>query len=80
MKRGMQCIQDNTYNCSTELHQLVGPAIMEILRHSSDLCPDLWCPIDDHCKLEVANSCLDDLERRIQESNRTGEIGISVCG
>ena len=43
MKRGMQCIQDNTYNCSTELHQLVGPAIMEILRHSSDVCtPSLY--------------------------------------
>ena len=77
----MQCIQDNTFNCSSEVYQQVGLVVMEILHHQSpDLCPDVWCSADPHCRLETANSCLDDLETRLfMLLNRSGEIDREFC-
>lgn len=75
----MQCIQDNTFNCSSDIHQQVGAVVMEILHHSPDLCSDLWCPIDEHCRLEAANSCLDNLEYSIQKYNTGGQMDADIC-
>ena len=75
----MQCIQDNTFNCSTEMYQQIGVVVMEILHQSPDLCPDLWCPADTHCKLDVANSCLDDIERGMLGFSSSGQISREFC-
>ena len=79
MKRGMQCIQDNTFNCSSDVYQQVGLVVMEILHQSPDICPDLWCPVDDQCRLDKANGCLDDLEMSIQSVAMTGQIDTEIC-